>query len=311
VVGRFGADAGFAHRLASGAEDRPIAARRPPPDLVVSAEFDPPLDRVDSAAFAARGVAERLQALLSGHGLAATRLGIEARTAAGEELCRTWRHDGLLDAAAIADRVRWQLDGWLTAAGGKRPTAGITRLSLIPDGVVRHAGMQSGLWGEVGAGDERARRAMARVQGLLGPDAVVTAVLGGGRSFADRVRLVPWGDERTPDRPPEPPWPGRLPAPAPATVPAEPIPAEVRTITGERVAVTARLAITGAPAYVAMGLEPLARVVEWAGPWPAEERWWDPDEASRRVRVQVVLADGRALLLALTSGEWTVEAIYD
>src|SRR5258707_7408481 len=69
------------------------------------------------AAFAAKALAERLHERLAGHGLAATRLGIEAHTAAGEELHRVWRHDGLLDAAALADRARWQLDGWLTGTG--------------------------------------------------------------------------------------------------------------------------------------------------------------------------------------------------
>ena len=197
----------YAHRLARGEDERPLAVRRPPPDLAVTGEYDPPLERVDMAAFAARVLAEQLHERLAGYGLAATRLGIEARTAAGEELHRVWRHDGLLDANALADRVRWQLDGWLAGTGRgsrampARPTSGIDRLRLVPDGVVRHAGMQAGLWGELGVADERAHRALVRVQGLLGPDAVVTAVLGGGRGYADRVRLVPWGDERMPTRP--------------------------------------------------------------------------------------------------------------
>ena len=66
------------------------------------------------AAFAARGLAERLHERLAGHGLACTRLVIEAVTADGQELHREWRHDGVLTAQAIADRTRWQLDGWLT-----------------------------------------------------------------------------------------------------------------------------------------------------------------------------------------------------
>ena len=51
-------------------------------------------------------------------------------------------------------------------------------------------------WGDAGEERDRAHRAITRVQGLLGPEAVVTAVLGGGRGFAEQVRLVPWGDER-------------------------------------------------------------------------------------------------------------------
>lgn len=317
VLARFGFDAAYAHRLAAGADERPLAVRVPPPECTVTGEYDPPLDRVDMAAFAARAIAEQLHERLSAHGLAATRLGIEARTAAGEELHRTWRHDGLLDAAAVSDRVRWQLDGWLTGAGRRtggvpvRPTAGIDRLRLIPDGVVRHAGMQAGLWGETGVADERAHRALVRVQGLLGPDSVFTAVLGGGRGYADRVRLVPWGDERTPTRATEPPWPGRLPAPAPATVLLEPATIRLLTATGEPVAVDERLAMSGAPAEVVIGREPPAKVTGWAGPWPMAERWWAAEEATELVRLQLVLADGRALLVAFSDGRWRIEASYD
>src|SRR5204862_6516181 len=118
-----------------------------------------------TAAFLARPLAERLHERLAGHGLACTRLTIEALTGNGERLARTWRHDGLLGPAEIADRVRWQLDGWLT--GTHRPTAGIIRLRLVPDGVVAHAGLQLGLWGDAGEDRDRAHRAMSRVQGPL------------------------------------------------------------------------------------------------------------------------------------------------
>ncbi len=309
VLARFGFDAAYAHRLAAGLDDRPLAVRDPPPELTITGEYDPPLERVDMAAFAARALADRLHERLAGHGLAATRLGIEAHTAAGEELHRVWRHDGLLDAAALADRVRWQLDGWLTAARGSRsrasggvfdqparPTAGIDRLRLIPDGLVRHAGMQPGLWGELGEADVRAHRALVRVQGLLGPESVFTAVLGGGRGYAERARLVPWGDERTP--PEERPWPGRLPSPAPATVVVEPTPVAVRTADGALLCIDERLDLTGVPATVAIGRGPAEAVAGWAGPWPVEERWWAPGEATWAVRLQLGLADGRALLVA-------------
>ncbi len=264
---------------------------------------------MDAAAFAARALAERLHERLAAHGLACTRLGIEAYTARGEELHRTWRHEGLLTTAAIADRVRWQLDGWLV--GTVRPTSGIIRLRLTPDGLIRHAGLQQGLWGEAGEERDRAHRALTRVQGLLGPEAVVTAVLGGGRTVADQVRLVPWGDERTPARLAEAPWPGRIPRPAPATVLSTPVPAAVYAEDGAVVGVTARQELTGTPARVAAGDPAPVDVVGWAGPWPVDERWWAPDESGGGARFQVLLADGRALLLALAAGRWTVEAVYD
>jgi protein ImuB len=317
VMARFGFDAAYAHRLASGHDDRPLAVRNPPPDLAVTGEYDPPLERVDMAAFAGRALADRLHERLAGYGLAATRLGIEAHTAAGEELHRTWRHDGLLDAAALADRVRWQLDGWLTGTGRSsvykglpsRPTAGIDRLRLIPEGVVRYAGMQPGLWGELGVADERAHRALIRVQGMLGPESVFTAVLGGGRGYADRVRLVPWGDEKPGAD--EKPWPGQLPAPAPATVLNETVTINVRIATGDVFTVDERLAVNGPPATVQVGREPPQEVAAWAGPWPVEERWWAPAETNRLVRLQLGLADGRAVLVARRDNTWLLEAVYD
>jgi protein ImuB len=350
VLARFGLDAALVQRMAAGQDERPLAVRTPPPDLEVAQTFDEPLERVDAAAFAARQLAQRLHDRLAGRALACTRLGIVATTEHGQELHRTWRHDGLLSAAAIADRLRWQLDGWLsgTNRGPARPTSGILRLRLIPDGVIEHAGLQLGLWGDAGAERERAHRALTRVQGMLGPDAVLTAVLGGGRDPGDQLRLVPWGDERLPalpggpeprsrsgagsgagagsgegtgsgdgdgsgdgSRSGEPPWPGRLPAPSPATVLAEPLAARVYDPAGTPVGVTARLAVTGPPAWLELGTAKRVEITGWAGPWPVDERWWAPEEASRRVRFQVSLADGRALLLVLASGCWWVSAIYD
>ncbi|GAB3941436.1 hypothetical protein GCM10027614_26750 [Micromonospora vulcania] len=149
------------------------------------------------------------------------------------------------------------------------------------------------------------------MQGILGPEAVVTAVLGGGRSPADQTHLVPWGDERLPARPDAPPWPGRLPAPAPAVVLPSPLAATVHDAAGEPVVISARLAVSAPPARLVVGTGRPAEVVGWAGPWPVDERWWVPVEARRRARFQVSLADGTALLLAVESGRWLVEAIYD
>jgi protein ImuB len=347
VLSRFGFDGVLAHRLAGGYDSRPLAVRTPPPDLDVTGMYDDPLERVDVAAFAGRALAERLHERLAAYGLACTRLGIEAVTADGQELHRVWRHDGMLTAAAIAERVRWQLDGWLTGARRgalSRPTAGIVRLRLVPDGVLVHLGLQAGLWGDAGAERERAHRALSRIQGLLGPDAVVTAVPDGGRSADDQVRLVPWGDERVPERPAAghtepipgtatvpvltkglrlvgesaaedgaagPPWPGRLPMPSPALVLTSPQPAVVVDEAGTPVGVSARLELTGDPAALLIGNNPPVEITGWAGPWPVDERWWAPAEARRRARFQIGVADGRAFLLVLSGGHWTVEAVYD
>ncbi len=51
-------------------------------------------------------------------------------------------------------------------------------------------------------------------------------------------------------------------------------------------------------------------VTRWAGPWPAEQRWWDPLTGRRRARLQVILDDHSAHLLVVERGRWWVEASY-
>ena len=323
VLARFGTDGVVAHRLARGLDERPVAARVPPPDLDASIELDPPAERVEAAAFAARTLAVELHAALAARGLACTRVRIDAETEHGESRSRLWRHDGSLTADALAERVRWQLDGWLTHDGGT--SGGLTLVRLVPDEVRADDGRQLGFWGGDRAAAERAERTVVRLQGMLGPDAVTAAVPAGGRSPADAIRLVPWGDplpvnsrnwgaeaphSRAEAQESEP-WPGRVPPPSPATVHAASLPAEVVDGAGAPVAVTARMAATGVPARVSVGGGAWTDVVAWVGPWPVDERWWDPPARRRRVRWQVVTADGLARLLALEGGRWSVEATYD
>ncbi|ALE81991.1 Y-family DNA polymerase [Pseudonocardia sp. HH130629-09] len=386
VASRFGAAAVAAHRLARGRDPRPPARRVPPEELAAAVELDPPVDRVDAAAFAARALATRLHTALAGHGLACTRLGVHARTESGEELLRVWRCAEPLTPSGTVDRVRWQLDSWL----GRGGSGTLVALRLTPEDTVVAGALQRGLWGDVGEGDERAGRALVRVQALLGPEAVFTVVPTGGRDPGERVRLVRWGDERVvedtavpaqPDtavparpeatapaadgagtstgstagstgctdpaahapvpgrpaevragdalpapaapgaahprrapgrRPADPPatWPGRLPAPSPATVPPDPVPVRLLAADGTEVHPAAPDLLDGVPHRVAGG-DPDREVTGWAGPWPVHTRWWDPDGPGPAVRLQVVLADGAALLLVHRSGRWEVTGVYD
>ncbi|RZT88294.1 protein ImuB [Pseudonocardia sediminis] len=217
VASRFGADAVAAHRLARGLDPRPPVRRVPPEELAAELELDPPVDRVDAAAFAARGLAMELHRTLAGHGLACTRLGVHARTGSGEELLRVWRCAEPLTPAGTVDRVRWQLDSWLARGG----SGALVALRLTPEDTVTAGALQRGLWGDVGEADERAGRALVRAQALLGPQAVLTPVLTGGRDPGERVRLVPWGEERAPD--PAEELPAVVPVAVPEAVP-EPVP---------------------------------------------------------------------------------------
>ncbi|HEY3693006.1 MAG TPA: DNA polymerase Y family protein [Pseudonocardiaceae bacterium] len=314
VASRFGLVGVCAHRLAQGLDERPLARRHPPVDLTVTRRFDPPLDRVDAAAFASREPAQQLHEALATRGLACIRLGISACTEAEEQLHRVWRCAEPLTTSGIADRVRWQLDGWLTSRGS-RCGAGITLLQLIPEEVIGGQALQRGLWGESGEDDERAGRALVRVQGMLGPEAVLIGVLGGGRNPHDRVRLVSWGEDPAPVHGADSPWPGRLPAPSPSRVPARPLAAEVFDDAGRVVGVSGRGKLTSVPYRITVDGDPPRRVLAWAGPWPVEERWWEPGGGRRCARLQAVLdaepAGPLAVLLGCETGRWKVEGMYE
>jgi protein ImuB len=87
--------------------------------------------------------------------------------------------------------------------------------------------------------------------------------------------------------------------------------AEVVDGDGRAIEVTGRGVVSAVPARLSVAGGPWIEVAAWAGPWPADERWWDPAAHRRRARLQVVLADGCAHLLALEAGCWGVEASYD
>ena len=198
------------------------AGARRPTTSPCSVELDPPAETVAPAAFLARGLAEELHDRLWARGSACTRVVIGAETEHGERLERVWRAEGSLTAGAIADRLRWQLDGWLQGSARHRPTAGISRLWLTPDEVVPAGGRQLGFWGSDAATVDRASRAVARVQGLLGVGSVSVPEWRGSRDPATQVALIPAeAVDLTAERPGagrdrvEGPWPGALPAPSP------------------------------------------------------------------------------------------------
>jgi protein ImuB len=315
------------HRLARGLDSRRLAVRPPAEDLSVAQQFDPPEALAEPVVFATKALAERMHAGLAARGLTCVRVQVRATFQDGREGSRLWRHDGLLSAVQVADRVRWQLDGWRPAPGPgqRRPTdegeprtvfaggydagGGIAVLRLVPDQVVRATGQQLALWGETVVSDRVARAAM-RVQAMLGHEAVLRPVPGGGRNVSEQVTHVPFGEKREPRPPAGQPWPGRIMGPAPGVVYPAAREAQVTDDAGCMVTVTGRCVISAAPARLAVGGEPARRVTGWAGPWPLSERWWDAVGARRRARFQLATDDGRAWLAVVQDGCWLIEAGY-
>jgi protein ImuB len=315
VASRFGADAVIAHRLARGEPGRGPYGRDIPPELDAVLQCDPPIDRVDAAAFAGRTLAAALHRSLEAAGVGCTRLAVHAVTAGGAELTRVWRCAEPLTEDATADRVRWQLDGWLTSrrAAGQGLTGPVILLRLQPVEVVSAEALQLPLWGGLGEEDRlRARRALVRVQGLLGPDAVQVPVLSGGRGPSERITLIALGDEPVPRDAPDRPWPGQLPQPAPAVLlEYQPGTVEVLDAQSNPVRVTARGMFTAEPVRLDGGETPYRGELSWwAGPWSVDERWWESERSGRIARAQVLVGD-TALLLCYRQRRWYIEGVYE
>ena len=312
VLGRFGSGVATAHAVARGVDPGALGAGDPPPELVVTEVFDPPVERADAVAFAVRDAAERFCAHLRHRGVTTANVTVALGTAHGEEDRGQWHYDG--SPKGLVDRVRWQLERWLSGPSAQRPTAGVTHARFIPDAVVADTGTQPGFWGGQSDADRQATRAMARLVSLTGAGQVLVPRVAGGRGPGEQVVRVPVGTPgpgATPATAPGwVPWPGAVPPPPPALVHDPPLPIEVVDAQGQLLGVDGRGHLS-APPQRAGPPGRLTGVVDWAGPWPVDERWWDPVAHRRRARLQLCCHGGPPLLVACEGGRWWCEGTYD
>ena len=313
VEARFGPPGAHAHRLASGRDRRPVRGDEPPQPRHVAHSFDEPVTELTTLAFVGKHLADRLAADLAGDGVVCTRLVVTAETEHGERSERAWYRASGMSAAAMMERVRWQLASWTSGVAG--PTAGVILLRLTPDEVRRDDGEQPGLWGGRTSADERAMRTITRLSGMVGDDAVLVPAWHGGRLPVDRYEWVPAATTDLTDgirrvKRDDTPWPGSLPAPSPAVVPATSRPAVLADDDGEPVTVNGRGELSADPATLAVDDAPPRAVVGWSGAWPLDECWWDPARHRRAARLQVLTDDGAAHLVLAEHRRWWVAATY-
>ncbi|MDQ3542832.1 MAG: DNA polymerase Y family protein [Actinomycetota bacterium] len=338
IADRFGPPGEHTHRLACADDDRPSRAQEPPAERMVERVFDDPVVQLEPLVFVGKQLADGLVAELTMAGLVCTRLVVTSETEHGERSERVWYRASGLSAMAIVERVRWQLEGWVSQPGGL--SSGVVVLRLNPDELRHDGGDQLRLWGGLSAADERAVRAVTRLAGMAGEQAVLVPAWQGGRLPGDRYRWVPatTTDLTDPDdtaqrlRPrldsqPSPkrrgkrrrkepnesarsaPWPGSLPAPSPAVV-LDARRAVVMDLEGVPVAVCGRGELTATPVTLAIGGRKPQDITGWAGPWPVDEWWWDERRHRRLARFQIVTADGAAHLVAVERQHWWVLATY-
>lgn len=315
---RFGERGIRLHALAGGRDSQPVLPRTPPPELQREIAFEPPLEITDQVAFGMRVTADDFIAGLGAVDLVCTELRVELVGDRGERSERVWLHPGSFDAAAVVDRVRWQLAEEVGKHGSGEDDrallrSGVALVRISPEAVDAASHHAPAIFG--GGPEEKVHHALSRVQAMLGHRGVLTPAIGGGRWLVERQVLVPWGDRHGtgPDglaAQRARPWPGSLPDPLPTTVFAQPIPVDVRALGGELIDVDERGSVSAVPAVLIESGR--RRAIEaWAGPWPVVERSWDAARSRRAHRFQVVDADGNAWLLVCEGDDWTAEAAYD
>ena len=333
VIGRFGHSGVHAHRLASGADIRPASTTDPAPERRLDQVLDDPAAQSGAVIFIAKQLADELAGSLGADGRVCTRLVVLLETEHGERSERSWYRSAGLSAPAMVERVRWQLDAWINLPKGsdQELTGGISLVRLTPDEVRADNGSQLGLWGGQSEADRQAARAITRLATLTSESAVTVPVWRGGRLPADRYEWVPAtmvdldGRARAVSRAgtgsgPSGPWPGALPAPSPASVFADPYPIELFDEHDEAVTVSGRGMVSARPASLRLlrgdassGWRPgpPRSIVAWAGPWPVEERWWEPGSHRRLARFQVVTDDHNGYLVVAEKQRWWISARYD
>lgn len=323
VAARFGQEAVTWHRIASGHVDRDVAPRRRREELELRYEAEEPIARTETAAFIARHVATALHNKLFAAGEACLRLAVRAYLeppagyAGPTVIERLWRCREPLSEQDTAQRVRWQLDGWLTrlraGAGANADadvgadagfdwadsTAGVTCIELVPVETVPAGSLAAPLWGGPDEGIRAARAAAGRAQALIGMNRVLRPIHRGGRAVAQRIVTVPYGEDD-----PEAitalttrQWEGQLLHPLPGLIgapgsrdarnPSAAHPAARLTLLDRHenpVHVTGRGLMSAPPETLRWGGRRL-HITGWAGPWPVDEHWWA--KGKRYARLQI------------------------
>lgn len=344
---RFGTSGLRAHLLASGEGEGLRADAVRLREHRVEVPLDPPTTRTDVLAFAARTAAAQLFAGVRAAGLSCPQVQITLRTDAGEEHARTWRLESM-DDSAVADRTRWQADGWLASRPGRaRPPVprsgdgpagegwdddegrvrrrrprrrsgcaeagpddvpealdGIGALVLAAAELTAPLAAQPSL---LDADDIAPARALERLQGLFGADAVLVPGIQGGRDPEETALWTPWGQAPSADRRADAPWPGSLPAPRPIRIRRTPV--ELLDAAGASVVARAS-GLETAPALLRIPGAGELTVCAHSAAWPLEADWWDPERARRAVRLQIVASTGAGYLLTCESGRWRLLGEY-
>ena len=232
----------------------------------------------------------------------------------------------------MLQRLSYQLESWYdsTTSGEQdvsieTPTSGVVRVFIKPLECRAVMATQAVLWGGHEENAERAARAMSQVLTLSEKVHVTVPRWEGGRDIATVYSQVPVStvdiasfresaaragsfSQQVKK------WSGVLPRPWPAWLAPVPVDISLRDCDGCHVGVTGRHELTTMPTHLEIGKENY-EVISLGGPWPVEERWWDPRRARRNVRAQLLVRNERGqtqlFLVTLENNAWKLVARYD
>ena len=347
VNARFGAFGRHLHDLASGRAGAPLADHVRGEQLDVELDLDAPTTRSDTLGFLARQLGADLLAKVRRQGLVCTQITIELDAAAGQSSSRTWRIEDMQENA-IADRLRWQAEGWLaganTGAGASGPKqdsgsgqnprttqnsgtaqADPQALDIVDepapdaedfseDGIIALRLIAAELTTPIGATrslfDENTGQITYTLERLQGLFGPDAVLVPGIQGGWDPAETNLWT-----------PWQQ---AAAPERSPAAPWPGALhapRPTTVEHSAVDVLAAdgspvearpsgLGAAPATIRFPTGQTETITDYSGSWPIESGWWDPSRTVYRTRLQVVTDAGRALLLSKEHGQWYLTGRY-
>jgi protein ImuB len=327
LIDRFGLTGHHVFQLVSAQEIHGFSLDTPPSDFSCVYESDTPLVSVPHVVGASHCTIEEMMRRIDASGQQCVRVLVHCETDHGESMSRIWGESRGFTVSALAQRLSYQLDGWLVHAGDDvdAPTSGIVRVCITPLECREALATQAVLWGGNEENTERAARAVAQMCAVADCVHVTVPQWEGGRDITTAYSQVSAGTvditqsqhsaarvgaaKNHTEK-----WSGSLPMPWPAWVAAQPIDINVLDAHQRHVGVTGRHELTSEPVSVEMGALRY-HVEKVGGPWPVEERWWDPRRARRHVRAQLLVRNAqgaqRIFLVVLENNVWKLIARYD
>lgn len=326
IIDRFGVTGRHVFAIATGKDVDFFVPSEGHPSVVVECDFDnlshhglsdAMNDSSIVVSMAQQSITQFVQRV-SSHGLQCLRLRISCETDHGEHNERIWCDTRGFAESSITERFSWQLHHWLRKHDDPdHPTSYITSATfealecrdISVDAIT--------LWDVRADNTERVIRALSRAVVADEKVRVTVPVWRGGRDIstyelidAAQCDLHDDGSRKVGDGID---WNGGLPAPRPITLCDSPMPVVLCDSSARHIVVTGRHELSSDPARVCFPDGTSWNVVAWAGPWPVEERWWDPQRWRRHARLQVLASNGIETvtwLLSVESRQWKIAAVY-